>query len=204
MVRLIPRDERFHELFVADAENLLKAARALEALVTEYDRLEERVAEIQVLEKEGDRIDDEVAVRLGRAFITPFDRDDIHELVVHLDDVVDLIQESAETFQIYGITQPTDESKRLASILAAQASQLLEVVRKLEQGEGLAAHLAEIHELEHEADGLSRAAVARLFRGDFEALEVIKLQNLYRTLEEAIDATEDAAEVIERILAKNV
>ncbi|HET7728069.1 MAG TPA: DUF47 family protein [Candidatus Limnocylindrales bacterium] len=204
MVRLIPRDERFHELFVADAENLLKAARALEAMVTEYDRLEERVAEIQVLEKEGDRIDDEVAVRLGRAFITPFDRDDIHELVVHLDDVVDLIQESAETFQIYGISQPTEESKRLASILAAQASQLLEAVRKLEQGEGLAPHLAQIHELEHEADGLSRAAVARLFRGDFETLDVIKLQNLYRTLEEAIDATEDAAEVIERILAKNV
>jgi len=204
VVRLIPRDERFHELFVADAENLLKAARALEAMVTEYDRLEERVAEIQVLEKEGDRIDEEVSVRLARAFITPFDRDDIHELIVHLDDVVDLIQESAETFQIYGIAQPTEESKRLASILAAQASQLLEVIRKLDRGEGLAPHLAEIHDLEHEADGLSRAAIARLFRGDFEALEVIKLQNLYRTLEEAIDATEDAAEVIERIVAKSL
>ena len=89
MVRLIPRDEKFFDLFVEDGENLLAAARALEAMVTSYDRLDERMVEIQALEKRGDQIDDELMARLERSFITPFDREDIHELVVHLDDIVD-------------------------------------------------------------------------------------------------------------------
>src|SRR4029453_13368190 len=105
MVRLIPRDEKFYDLFIEDGENLLEAARKLEALVTSYDRLDERVPEIRVVEKKGRAIDDEVVARLQRSFITPFDREDIHELVVHLDDVVDGIQAAAETFTIYGITQ---------------------------------------------------------------------------------------------------
>jgi uncharacterized protein Yka (UPF0111/DUF47 family) len=136
MVRLIPRDEKFFDLFVEDGENLLEAARKLEQMVTSYDRLDERVAEIQVLEKKGDAIDDELVARLQRSFITPFDREDIHEL-------------------------------------------------------------------EHKADGLSRAAIGRLFRDGNDPLEVIKLRDLYTVVEETIDAAEDAAEVIERILAKS-
>lgn len=199
---LIPRDEHFTDLLIEDGENLLAAARALDAMITEFDRLEERIAEIQALEKRGDEIDREVAARLERAFITPFDREDIHELTVLLDDVVDGIQASAELFIIYDIAQPTDEAKRLAGILAGQASQLLEALRKLESGRGLGPHLHEVHDLEHEADGLSRAAIGRLFRERLDALEVIKLRDLYRSLEESIDAAEDAAEVMERILAK--
>jgi len=203
MVRLIPRDEKFYDLFVKDGENLLEAARQLEMMVGSYDRLDERVAEIQALEKRGDEIDAEIAARLERAFITPFDRQDIHELMTHLDDVVDGIQASAETFLIYGIEQPDDEVRRMVGILAAQAAQLMEALNKLERGKGLTTHLATVHELEHEADGLSRAAIGRLFRGGRDPLEVIKLRDLYRELEETIDAAEDAAEVIERILAKS-
>src|ERR1700675_2396466 len=102
MARLIPKDENFVDLIVQDAENLLLAAHALDALLTSYDRLDERVAEIQRLEKEGDTIDREIQARLERAFITPFDREDIHELGARLDDVVDGIQEVAETMLIYG------------------------------------------------------------------------------------------------------
>jgi uncharacterized protein len=202
MVRLIPRDEKFFELFITDGENLLEAARRLEAMVASYDRLDERVAEIQALEKRGDQIDEELAKRLARSFITPFDREDIHELTVHLDDIVDGIQASAETFVIYGISMPDDEVKQLVGILAAQAVQLLEALTKLEKGKDLGRHLAIVHDLEHQADGLSRAAIGRLFKGGLDPLEVIKLRDLYRLLEETIDAAEDAAEVIERILAK--
>jgi predicted phosphate transport protein (TIGR00153 family) len=202
MVRLIPRDEKFYDLFIKDGENLLEAARQLEIMVGSYDRLDERIAEIQALEKRGDEIDAEIAARLERAFITPFDRQDIHELMTHLDDVVDGIQASAETFLIYGIEQPDDEVRRMVGILAGQAAQLMEALNKLERGKGLSTHLATVHELEHEADGLSRAAIGRLFRGGRDPLEVIKLRDLYRELEETIDAAEDAAEVIERILAK--
>jgi uncharacterized protein len=203
MVRLIPRDEKFFELFIRDGENLLESARKLEEMVSSFDRLDERVAEIQALEKRGDRIDDEVGARLERSFITPFDRDDIHELVVHLDDVVDGIQATAETFVIYGIGKPDEDVRQLVGILTGQAVELLEALTKLERGKDVARHLETVHDLEHRADGLSRAAIGRLFRGGTDPLEVIKLRDLYQTLEDTIDAAEDAAEVIERILAKS-
>jgi len=203
MVRLIPRDEKFFDLFIKDGENLLEAARKLEALVTSYDRLDERIAEIQALEKRGDQIDDEVMARLERSFITPFDREDIHALVNFLDDVVDGIQAAAETFVIYGIAKPTEEAKQMVGILAGEAVQLLEALNRLEKGKDISPHLDTIHDLEHRADGLSRAAIGQLFRGGLDALEVIKFRDLYQTLENAIDAAEDAAEVMERILSKS-
>ena len=203
MVRLIPKDEKFYDLFIADGDNLLEAARALEAMVTSYDRLEERVSEIQALEKKGDQIDDEFARRMQKSFITPFDREDIHELVVHLDDVVDGIQATAETFTIYGITQPDDDVKQLVALLAGQAVQLQHALTKLERKRDITQHLQIVHELEHKADALSRAAIGRLFKGGMDPLDVIKLRDLYTVVEETIDAAEDAAEVIERILAKS-
>lgn len=202
MVRLIPRDERFYELFVTDAENLVAAAHRLVELVTAYDRLDSRVAEIQALEKQGDRIDDDIQQRLEKAFITPFDREDIHDLVVNLDDVVDGVQAAAETFVIYGIATPPPEAVRLSQIIAAQADQLLAALRILNKPKGIGPMLTAIHDLEHEADGLSRAAIARLFRDTTDAVDVIRIREVIRTLETTIDAAEDAAEVIERILAK--
>jgi len=203
MVRLIPRDEAFYDIFVKDGENLLEAARKLDAMIVAYDRLEERVAEIQALEHQGDVLGAEISRRLERSFITPFDREDIHELVARLDDVVDGIQEVAETFVIYGVERPTEEARRLAAIITAQASQLLEALRKLDGFNGIAAHLHQVHDLENEADGLSRAAIGRLFHDGPDPLNVIKWRDLYTALEESIDAAEDAAEVIERIVAKN-
>jgi len=203
MVRLIPRDEKFQELFLEDGRNMLEAARKLEEMIDVYDRLEERIAEIRALEHRGDEIDTEVQVRLDRAFITPFDREDIHELVTRVDDVVDGIQEIAETFLIYDVAAPTDDARRLAGILSAQANQLNEAITKLDSLQGLEPNIKEVHDLENEADGLSRAAVARLFREGVEAIEVIKWRDIYTALENTIDAAEDAAEVIERILAKN-
>ncbi len=203
MVRIIPRDEKFQELFVEDARNMLEAAHKLEDMIGVYDRLEERVAEIRALEHRGDEIDREVEVRLDRAFITPFDREDIHDLVNRMDDVVDLIQEVAETFIIYGVESTTDDARRLAGILSAQANQLNEAVGKLESLKGLEPHLKAIHDLENEADGLSRAAVARLFQNDPDPMNVIKWRDIYIDLENAIDAAEDACEVIEKIVAKS-
>jgi predicted phosphate transport protein (TIGR00153 family) len=202
MVRLIPRDEEFTKIFIRDGENLLAAARALEELVVTYDRLDERVAAIQALEHQGDEIDAEIAGRLERAFITPFDREDIHELTSRLDDVVDGIQEVAETFVIYGIVEPTPEARQLAGIIAGQGAELIAALRMLDKPETMQAHLREVHTLENKADGLSRAAIGRLFRERMDPLDVIRFRDLYIALEETIDAAEDAAEVLERIIAK--
>lgn len=203
MVRLIPKDEAFQDIFIKDGENLLEAARELNELFRRFDRLDERVATIQALEHQGDEIGNEIAARLERSFITPFDREDIHELYTRLDDIVDGIQEAAETVVIYGIEAPTDEARRLAGIIAGQAEQLLEALRKLDHVEKAAMHLKAIHDLENEGDGLSRAAIGRLFRDGADPLTVIKLRDLYMALEETIDAGEDAAEVLERIAAKH-
>ena len=105
-------------------------------MVEHYDQLESRVANIQALEKRGDEIDDEVTRRLEDAFVTPFDREDIHELVSRLDDVVDGIQSIAEAFVIYGVEEPTPEARRLAAILDGQGSELAAALRKFDGHEG--------------------------------------------------------------------
>ena len=200
--RLLPKDVRFFDLFVDDGENLQAAATKLRDMIESYDRLDERVVEIQALEKRGDDIDREINQRLEDAFITPFDREDIHELTVRLDDVVDGIQATAETLVIYDIDRPTDEARQLTHILADQADALVSALRKLDGLKDLDADLTKVHDLEHQADTLSRAAVARLFRDGSDPLYVLKWRDLYRELENAIDAAEDAAEVIERMFHK--
>ena len=123
--RLLPKDVRFFDLFIADGENLQAAARRLREMIDTYDDLDARVAEIQRLEKRGDDIDREINLRLEDAFITPFDREDILELTVKLDDVVDGIQATAETFVIYDIREPTEEARGLTRILSEQSIELL-------------------------------------------------------------------------------
>ena len=200
--RILPRDPKFFELFIADGDNLEAAAVALHALVDDYDRLDERITNIQALEKRGDQIDREVNRKLEDAFVTPFDREDIHELVSRLDDVVDGIQAIAETFVIYGVAAPTPEAKRLAAILDSQAVELAAALRKLDGLKDLERHFEAVHELENEADGLSRAAVARLFRDELPPIEVIKWRDLYNGFENTIDAAEDAVEAMERMYHK--
>jgi len=200
--RLLPKDVRFFELFVADGENLREAAARLHEMVSTYENIDEHVVEIQRLEKAGDQIDREISRKLEDAFITPFDREDILELTVKLDDVVDGIQATAETFVIYDIHKPTEEARGLARILSEQSVELLAALRKLDGLKDLESHLAMVHDLEHEADTLSRAAIARMFRDGTEAIEVIKWRDIYRELENSIDAAEDAAEAIERMYHK--
>jgi hypothetical protein len=201
--RLLPRDVKFFGLFIEDGQNLERAAGRLREMVDRFDRLDERVSEIQALEKRGDEIDREISRRLEDVFIAPFDREDIHALTSRLDDVLDGIQAIAETLVIYDVTRPTDESRRLAAIIAEQSVELMAALRGLDGLKGLEPHLKAVHDLEHEADGLSRAAVARLFREAGDPLEVIKWRDLYGVLENTIDAAEDAAEAIERMNHKS-
>jgi predicted phosphate transport protein (TIGR00153 family) len=202
--RLIPRDARFLDLFVASGDNLAAAAARLKDLVDDFDRLGERIAEIQALEKKGDEIDRQIGQRLEESFVAPFDREDIHQLSSRLDDVVDGVQAVGESMVIYDVREPTEECRQLTAILAEQASELAAALAKLEKMKGLNGNLDRIHELEHRADGLSRAAIGRLFRERQDALEVIKWREVYMELENTIDAGEDAAETIEGMIHKRV
>ena len=196
MVRLIPKDENFVDLIVQDAENLLAAARALDAMLTSYDKLDERVGRRSSASRSTATASTGRSRReLERAFITPFDREDIHELGARLDDVVDGIQEVAETMVIYGVDAPTrrgpaargDPRPNRPSISSPPSA-------RFDRFKDIEPHLREIHELEHRADGLSRAAIAGLFTPGDDPLRVIKWTDIYRQLEETIDAAEDAGE----------
>ena len=173
--------------------------------MTEFDRLDDRIAEIQALEKQGDKIDREISARLEESFVAPFDREDIHDLTVQVDDVVDYIQAVAESLADLR-RAPADQrgaadGRHPGRRRRASCPQALV---KLESMKGLGDHLERVHELEHQADGISRAAIGRLFRENHDPLEVIKWREIYLEMENAIDAAEDAAEAIERMVAKRV
>ena len=201
--RLLPSDDKFFDLFNAAATNVAQCSRRLRELLEQPGPGGSATIDAVIAcEQRGDELTRDVLRRLNTSFVTPFDREDIHELVSRLDDVVDGIQSVAEAFVIYGVAKPTAEAGRLAAILDAQAGELSAALRKLDGLKDLEGHLAAVHQLEKEADGISRAAVARLFRDEMPVIEVIKWRDLYNDLENAIDAAEDAAEAMERMYHK--
>jgi predicted phosphate transport protein (TIGR00153 family) len=201
--RLIPRDVKFFDLFVADGDNLALAAERLAELVDHYDRLDERIAEIQALEKRGDELDHEINAKLEDAFVTPFDREDIHQLISRLDDVLDFIEEVADTCILYKIEEPSSTALAQAEIIVKQTEEIVRALEKLKGFKGVGAHWIEIHRLENEGDRVVRQAMADLFTNGVDAVEIIRWKDLYALLEDTIDSCEDVANVIERIVVKH-
>jgi uncharacterized protein len=200
---LIPREERFFDMFVEDAANVLAGARILESFFQSYGERERIAAQLQELEHRGDQISHEIGHKLEETFVTPFDREDIHALISRLDDILDLIEEVADTCILYHITEPTEVASQQAAIIAKQCVELREALTKLRHFRGLEQHWIEIHRLENEGDQIVRHAIAGLFNDGDNPLDVIKWKDVYDLLERAIDACEDAANVIERIVVKH-
>jgi predicted phosphate transport protein (TIGR00153 family) len=200
---LIPREEKFFDMFVEDASNVLAAARTLESFFESYADRERIAAQLRDLEHRGDQISHEIGHTLESTFVTPFDREDIHHLISRLDDVLDLIEEIADTCILYRIEEPTDVARRQAEIVTKQCVQIGDALQHLRAFKGLEQYWIEIHRLENEGDQLERQAVAGLFRNGGDPLEVIKWKDVYDLLENAIDACEDVANVIERIVVKH-
>jgi predicted phosphate transport protein (TIGR00153 family) len=202
-LRLIPREQRFFDLFVDDAANVLGAARLLEAMLRAYDVLERRAGEIRDAEHRGDEISHDIGHRLEVTFVTPFDREDIHALISGLDDVLDLIEEVADTFVLYRIESPTKVAIKQASIIVKQCQELHEALVHLRGFKGLEKYWIEIHRLENEGDRVARQAIATLFEDRVDAVTLIKWKEIYNLLEATIDKCEDVANIIERITIKH-
>ncbi|HEX7949453.1 MAG TPA: DUF47 family protein [Candidatus Limnocylindrales bacterium] len=200
---LIPRETRFFDLFVEDAANVLDAARLFEAMVRTYDAPEDRAREIRDAEHRGDEISHEIGHRLEATFVTPFDREEIYALISGLDDVLDDIEECADTFVLYRIESPTAVAVQQASIIVKQCAQLHDALSHLRGFKGLEKYWIEVHRLENEGDVLARKAIADLFSGGADPLEVIKWKDVYALLESTIDKCEDVANIIERITIKH-
>ena len=202
-LRLIPREERFFDRFADDAANVLGAARLLEAMLRSYDELERRAGEIRDAEHRGDEISHDIGQRLADTFVTPFDREDIQALISGLDDILDGIEETADTFVLYGITAPTPIALEQTAIIVRQCEQIHLAMTHLRGFRDLDQYRIEIHRLENEGDRIGRKAVAELFHDETDAIEIIKWRKVYNLLEETIDRCEDVADIVERITLKN-
>ena len=200
---LIPRETRFFDMFEEDASNVLGAARLFEAMLRSYDAPEERAREIRDAEHRGDEISHAIGRKLESTFVTPFDREDIHALISALGDVIDYIEDAADTFILYRIEAPPAVAVQQDSIIVKQCELLQEALSNLRGFEGLDKYWIEVHRLENEGDQLARKAIADLFSGGGHPIEVIKWKDIYGHLEAAIDKCEDVANIIERITIKH-
>ncbi|HEY6673412.1 MAG TPA: DUF47 family protein [Rubrobacteraceae bacterium] len=200
---LVPREQRFYDLFEQQASILVSAGVLLKETLDETGDLSARRREIKDLERLGDGITYEIMRSLNETFVTPFDHEDISALAAGLDDILDYIEEVADTVNLYGITTVPRAASELADLLAQAAAQLEHAVGKLRSGKKDGEYVIEVHRLEDVGDSTSRHAIAELFQGQRDPLEVIKLKDLYSLLEDALDRCEDVANVIENIAIKN-
>jgi uncharacterized protein len=199
----IPREEKFFDMFVEDASNVLAGARMLEEFFRSYDQRERLASQLQDLEKRGDTISHDIGHRLENTFVTPFDREDIIQLITRLDDIIDWVEEVADTCILYKIEAPTPEAQAQAAIITKQCEEIVRALEKLKSFKDVAPHWIEVHRLENEGDRVTRQAMADLFTNGDEPMTVIKWKDVYALLESAIDAAEDVANVIERIVVKH-
>ena len=200
---LIPRERRFYDLFEQQAATIVLSAGLLERALTDMTDLVSCQREIKNLENQGDGITHEIVRTLNRTFVTPFDHEDIYALASGLDDILDYIEEVADTTNLYGLTTVHKPARELASLLARAVAELDQAIGTLEFGRGIEEHSAEVHRLEDVGDSTSRRAIAELFRHQHSPLEVIKLKDLYGLLEDALDRCETVANVLEGIATKN-
>lgn len=200
---LIPRERRFYDLFEQQAAVIVHSADLLEKALADVANLPTLQREIKELEHQGDEITHEIVRALNRTFVTPFDREDIYALAAGLDDILDFIDEVADTTNLYGITPIPEPARELARLLAQAVAQLEQAIGKLESGKGGEEHGIEVHRLEDIGDSTSRRAIAELFSGHHPPLQVIKLKDLYDLLEDALDRCEQVANVLEGIAIKN-
>lgn len=202
-MKLIPRDAQFYEMFAAVAQRLTGSATLLHEVFKNPDALEENVARIKALEHEADNLTHDVIDRIDRTFVTPFDREDIHELARALDDVVDLIDGAARRTAIFHIKEATPYGVTLSDVLMRSAQCIEQTVAKMKDPKVVGAGNRQLKLLEEEGDAIYHDALDVLFAQTTDAILVIKWKELYDKVEDAIDHCEDVGNVLQSISLKN-
>lgn len=202
-MRLIPRDEQFYDLFQQLASRLTRAAVLLNQLFREPQRRAEHVQAIKAAEHEADGITHEIIDRLDRTFITPFDREDIHELASKLDEVVDLLDGAARRVEIFQITEVHPPAVRLSEVVVRAAAQIEDAVKHMKDGRIVSAKADALKKLEEEGDAIYHESMGALFAQVHDAITVIKWKELYDKVEDALDQAEDVTNVLQSIALKN-
>jgi uncharacterized protein len=202
-LRLTPQKREFFTLFTAASANARDIAGILVELLDGWPESKDKLRDIRELEHEGDRLTHEVINLLNRTFVTPLDRDDMYRLASAIDDVCDHIEEAADNIDAYEVREVPRLAKQQAEVIHRAASRLHDAVGLLEGFKDASRQLVALRELEDEGDRLEREAVADLFRSGADALTIIRWKDIHEQLEEAVDACENAADVLEAILVKN-
>ena len=203
-INLVPQRKEFFQLFNQASANAVAISRALVDLLAQAPNgSQERIRDIKDLEHEGDRLTHEVVNLLNRTFVTPFDRDDMYRLAGALDDICDHVDEAAGNIVGYGVKEIRPAAKAQGDVILRAASKLQEAVSRLDGFKDSSRQLMELRTLEDEGDRLNREAVSELFRTTDDAISIIRWKDIHEALEEAVDACENAADVLEAIVVKN-
>jgi predicted phosphate transport protein (TIGR00153 family) len=199
----VPKDREFFDLFEEAAGNIVRAAEQLEEMVRGFPDTSQLGREILLCEQEGDRITHDIIHRLNQTFVTPIEREDILELTSALDDVVDLTEEVSDFLVLYKVEAPMDPAERLTTILKDACRQIALAMPRMRGFEDISHYVVEIHRLENDGDRAVREGIASLFDKGVDPMVVIRWKDIFERLEEAIDAAEHVADVLESIVIKN-
>ena len=201
--RLIPREARFFDDFVAMAEQIRLGAAMLEEMLAPDKPIWDKADQIKEVEHKCDFLTHEIIQRLHRTFVTPLDREDIHELARSLDDVMDAIDASAAVVRLYSIERVRPDARELVRIIKASTDEMVKALKALERKQGVAEPAVEINRLENEADRVHQAAVRRLFEEERDPITIMKWKEILDFLEESTDRCEDVANAVEGIVVKH-
>src|SRR4029079_2235951 len=201
--RLIPKEERFYDDFNAMAEQILRGAELLDAMMVPDKPVWDKADEIKEVEHKCDFLTHEIIQRLNRTFVTPLDREDIHALARSLDDVMDSIDAAATLVRLYRLDPVRCGARELAQIITASTDQVRLALDALEKHKGILGHAVEINRLENEADRTHQQAVSQLFDDEHDPLMVMKWKEALDFLEDATDRCEDVANVLEGVMVKH-
>ena len=201
--RILPREHSFFEMFNQQAENVEAGAIAMVEMLERFEKAEEGAEKVEEYEHSGDAIAHSILRRLNQTFVTPFDREDIHELTSKIDDVIDLVDAAASRIVIYRVRELRPGVLDLARTVRLAATQIVAAVRLLDKGNGIMDHCIEINRLENVADSQCRDLIANLFDQEQNPIEIIKWKEIIETLEFATDKCEDVANVLETVTLKN-
>ncbi len=197
------RDTRYFELFEEATRNAVRAAEMLSAFVEAIPDKPELAKAIGVVESDTDRVTHDIIQHLNATFVTPLEREDILQLASALDDVVDLIDETADLILLYKVEAPMEEASGLCDILLEACKALDECMPRLRSFGDIRHYTIKVNQLENDGDRLSRSAIAGLFDGNIDPMVVIRWKDIFERLEDAIDSTERVASILEGIVIKN-
>lgn len=204
--RLMPREGRFFQYFSEHAEQIMLGAEQLKALMSAVHELDERKRNIENIEHRADKITQQTMQLLHQTFITPLDRDEIHQLITRMDDILDLMEDVSQCMFLYDIHAVTAEAVQLADLCLTSAQKVREAVSQLSNLKNAKAILqlcSEIDRLEGDADNVMRTAMAKLFREEDDAKQLFKMKEIYQLLESVTDRCQDVANLIEGIVIEN-